>query len=97
MTNTNTARAKFTESRRKMAAAVMAHTGAKLDDTATIVSDKIVLSGSVIECALVAAHFAETLLVDGVELDEPMAEDPDWTCVRIPCAGLTAALAKHAA
>lgn len=91
MTKTNeaarlAARANLNASRRKMAAFVMAQTGAALDDMATIHDGCIVLSGDKHECALVALYFLG-LGVAGVTVDEPMADDPDWTCVRIPEAG----------
>jgi hypothetical protein len=103
MTNTEAARtearAKYTASRRKLAAFVTAQTGAKLDDEATIdFAGNIVLSGSVAECALVGAYFAQVLRVDGVIVEPHDENDPDfadWTCVRIPEAGLLAALTKH--
>lgn len=92
------ARAKLNESRRKLVTFVMTHTGAQLDDTVMIdANDNIVLSGAAYECALVAAYFRGVLLVDGVKLDEPAADDPDWTCVRIPSAGFGPALAKQKA
>lgn len=103
MTNTETARtearAKYTASRRKMASFVMTQTGAKLDDEAIIdFAGNVVVSGSVAECMLVGLYFTTVLLVDGVVVEPADANDPDfadWTCVRIPEAGLQAALKKH--
>jgi hypothetical protein len=91
------ARAKYTAARRRMAAFIASQCSAKLDDEAIIVNERIVVSGAVSECALVAAYMTEVLGLEGVEVDEPDVSDTDladWTCVRIPEASLAAALAK---
>lgn len=93
---TNTTR---TDARKKMAAFIAAQCSATLDETATIVADHIVVSGSTAECMLVALYMTTILKVPGVVVD-PEDTDPDlagWTCCRIPEAGLHAALKRAVA
>jgi len=94
MTTTNTDhRAKLTAARRRMTAFVAAATGADLDARFTgIVADHVVLAGTPAEVEKVRAHFTDALGVVGVVVDEPAADDPDFTFVRIPEAACTARL-----
>ena len=101
MTNTNAdaarteARAKLAASRARMASFIAKHSTAKIDAEAIIdFENNIVVTGEVTELLLVKA-WAMLIGIEGVVV-EP-ADDPelgDWTCCRIPCASLEAALAK---
>lgn len=90
-------RAKLNAARLRMTAFVAAATGAELDGRFTgIVAGHIVLGGAPAEVEKVRAHFACALGVEGVEgvtVDQPDAEDPDFTFVRIPEAACDARLA----
>lgn len=95
MTNTD-ARTQYRNARRRVAATIMAMTGAKLDAEATWVNDHIVIGGAHGEIERVRAHFANILRVGGVTIDPVDPEDPEWGIVRFPEAGIADALEKHA-
>jgi hypothetical protein len=97
-TDRQDARAMYRNVRRTMATAIMACTGARLDDEATIHADHIVIGGDRAQCEIARAHFADVLKVDGVTIDaDVIPDDPEWTCLRIPESGLDAAIARSKA
>jgi len=93
------ARDKVLAARRRMAAFVMRQTATTLEDEALVVNEQIVLSGDRLECERVRAYMSRELEVEGVVVDPLDPELGEWTCVRIPLAGLELALgriARHA-
>ena len=96
MSNTNdaarkTARAKYAAARRRMATAIATRAGATLDAEATLDGHgNIVVGGAPAELEKVRAHM-HALGVQ-CEIEPPFADDPDWTCARIPEASITRAL-----
>lgn len=97
MNKTTTANEKAANARRKMAALIMARTGAKLEPDAMLVGGRVVVWGAPEECLLVSAYFVDVLKVDGVTIEDVFPEDAAGTRVTIPLAGLEAAMVKHAA
>lgn len=88
----NTTRTAYNAARAKMTRFVASESKADLADLATIIYGHIVIGGRPSECEKVRAHFANVLGVKGVTVDTVLADDPDWTCVRIPEAECTARL-----
>ena len=94
-TNRDAVIAKLTAARKRLASFVMRVSGATLDDTAIIRNERVVLSGSPLECAIVGM-WANTVGIAGVTLAAPDADDPEWTFIEIPLSGVESALAAAA-
>jgi hypothetical protein len=78
---------------RRTTSAIASITGADLTDPATMVGDVMVIGGAPAEVAKVARHFTKVLRI-AVTVDEPSADDPDYTFLRIPASDLAAAISR---
>lgn len=56
--------------------------------------DRFVFCGNPTALLVVRFYFETTLGVEGCELAEPDADDPEWTCLWVPSAGMQAALVR---
>lgn len=102
MTNTNTTQpaSKRDDARARLRCLVETQTGVEIESADFIECDAVgnrnrfAFTGNPVALAVVRYYFEHLLGVNGCEMAVPFADDPEWSCLWVPAAGIDAALAR---